>query len=429
MEAWLNMQLFPFQEYGADWLSSRTRAYLGDVMGLGKTAQAIVGACRAGAKRVLVICPASMVGTWHIEIDAWAEPLLPAWMVVSYDMIVRNENAHADVLNFEADTIICDEAHYLKGLETKRTEYVLEEIACGVPRVWLLSGTPTPNGPHELWTVMRNLFPEWLSTFGIQSYTGWLDHFCNWWQGEYGPIVKGAKNIPDLRKLLFSAEGIMLRRTFDEVGIQLPELDLRQFPLQMRPQDKDAYAMMEELLPPEVWDALDAGELPPDDAHMATIRRLLGECKAKLLVPVLRGELVEDPAHKVVIFAYHRKTLDMLQEGLQTFGLVRLDGSTPQKARTQMVSTFQKQESCRVFLAQIVAGGVGVTLTAAKDVVIVEPQWTPGDNLQAIARVRRIGQRAGTVTARLVVLKGTLDDPIMGVIRRKMLTLKQTIGG
>lgn len=417
------MGLYPFQVTGAKWLANRRRAYLADVMGLGKTIQAIVAATAADHSRIVVLCPASVIGSWEEEIKFWSD-WRRTFRVYSYDKYTRNIAVREEVADFHPTLLICDEGHYLKGLATKRTKAVLAGLAQSTQAVWLLSGTPMPNGVHELWTPVRYLRPDLLREHGITSYRDWLNTFAYWRQGDYGPQVFGAKNVPLLRKLLFES-GFMLRRTFDMVELELPKLNLQRMPL--KGVISDELAMMLDVM--EASAALEYGELPPQSEHTATTRRLLGAHKAKLVAPIVTDQLLDNPHVKIVVFAYHREVLDYLEDAWQQYGVLRIDGSVPAAERTRRVSTFQKEETHQVFLSQITAGGVGITLTAAQDVIIVEPSWTPEENSQAIARIRRIGQKADTVTARVAYLAGTLDDPITGINIRKTLMTTATLDG
>lgn len=413
------MKLFDFQVEGALWLSKRRRAYLADVMGLGKTVQAISAAVAADYERILVVAPASMVGTWELEVQAWSD-WKRTFRTISYDKFARDHKDPEWHL-YNPQLVICDEGHYLKGLSTKRTKAILKHWAQKVDGFWMLSGTPMPNGPHELWTTFKYLRPDLLKQEGIRGYMDWLNRFCMWSQGDYGPRIHGGKNLADLRRLLFDS-GFMLRRTFADVELQLPDLDIRRLALKgtLTPE----LIMLLDLI--EGSGYLDYNELPPDDPNTSTARRLLGEHKAKLVVPILQSELANDDEHTVVVFGYHTNVLDTLEDGLKDYGVARIDGSVSKKKRTDLVSRFQKGEN-RVFLCQITAGGVGITLTRSKDVLIVEPSWTPGENSQAIARVRRIGQQASKVSARVATFAGTLDDAINGVVFNKEKTIYQTL--
>lgn len=405
------MGLYPFQIKGVEWLVARPRAYLADVMGLGKTIQSIAAAKKLGELRPTVICPASMVGVWHEEFETWYPEAQPT--VRSYDWTLRRAIPPSGLY-------IIDEAHYLKNERAKRTGRVLDNL--GQSWRWFLSGTPTPNGPHELYTIVRRNLPKTMCRLGIENYYQWLNTFCNWYQGDYGPRIVGAKNVPLFRRLLFDT-GFMLRRKFEDVGIELPKLDLQRFPLPVASEEE---RIMINDLGADAYFYVNAGELPPEDLHMSSLRRLLGEIKAQPLAQLLAGEL-KASSHKLVVFAYHLSVLDTLQAELGKFGLVRVDGSRSQPLRDKARVLFQTSPSVRVFLGQIQASGVGITLTAASDIMIAEPSWVPSENDQAISRVRRIGQPAGTVTARMATIPHTLDDALMRVIMQKQRTITTTI--
>jgi SWI/SNF-related matrix-associated actin-dependent regulator 1 of chromatin subfamily A len=421
------MELMPHQHIGVAHLAKSSAAYLADDMGLGKTIQAIVAAQKVGCRRLIVVCPASMVETWKLEISAWwTGPELKV-LVYSYDRIVRSVKVRVQLDTFRPDVVVCDEAHYMKSLDAKRTKYVLDSVWFhSASYVWFLSGTPTPNGPHELYSILRNTMPVTLKNMGIHHHLHWMNHFCKWWSGDYGPVVTGAKNVPQLRELLFDS-GFMLRRRYDEVEADLPKVDLRLFPIRHH---DDLLTMLEDLVDQdEILRALETRDCLPDEGqHIATLRRETGKVKAEIMGKILAEELKEG-AHKLVVFAYHIEAINILNDALAKFNPVGITGSTPTGSRARIVEKFQTEPSTRVFIGQITAAGVGITLTAAKDVVIVEPSWVPSENAQAIGRVRRIGQTSDTVYARMAVLKGSLDEPIIGTLRRKQRTINITIDG
>lgn len=419
------MGLYPFQVKGAEWLANHPRAYLADVMGLGKTIEAIAAADKNSCRK-LVVSPSVMVGTWEAEINRWSKA--GGWFVTSYDQML-NPHRRSYIMRMKPATVIFDEAHYIKSVDSRRQKLSTSLMRKGfVERSWFLSGTPTPNGPHELFTVLRAAWPEKLKELNIRGYYDWLNLTCNWTNGKYGPKVWSAKNLDTIRSILFGSNGIMLRRRFSDVDIELPELDLRIFPVKQGTPHPHLEMILDLLDMEEIQQSLQAGELP-EGTHIATLRRLVGEIKAELIAPILFGELFEDPSEKLVVFCYHHNVLDIIQKHLRAFGLVRLDGNTPRGKSTEYVKRFQEDPTIRVFLGQITAGGIGITLTASSQVVVVEPSWVPDENFQAIYRIRRIGQKAKTVYARLVTLVNSLDNAIMGVVDRKLRIHANTIDG
>lgn len=419
------MGLYPFQIVGAQWLEARNSAYLADVMGLGKTVETITAMDAVDSDRFLIVCPASMVGTWDLELRRWSTSNKGAAYIVSFDSLVRSEKVRREVVNFHPDHLIVDEAHYLKSPDSQRSFTILRKIVPCMKRNWFLSGTPTPNGPHELYPIMKTVWPNLCKSLKAETYEDWLNLFCNWQHTRYGVKVWGPKNVNLLREILFT-DGRMLRRQFADVDIELPRLDLRTVPLRVWPSEE--LEMLEDLLGTDVLWALEQDSVP-QGGHIASLRRLIGEAKTPAASAILYDELKEDPTHKKVVFAYHINVLDELEQKFSEFGVTRLDGSTTKGQRTERVRLFQENPGVRVFLGQIHAAGVGITLTESSDVSIVEPSWVPSENNQAIARIRRIGQRAATVTARMFILAHSLDEQIMGVLLRKQRTLATTIDG
>jgi SNF2 family DNA or RNA helicase len=151
---------------------------------------------------------------------------------------------------------------------------------------------------------------------------------------------------------------------------------------------------------------------------IARLRHGVGLLKVPGAVALLRDELEADPVHKTVVFAVHRAVIAGLAEGLRDFGVVALEGSTQPAARQAAIDRFATDPTCRVFIAQIAAGGVGISLVAAHHVSIAEPSWAIADNVQAVARCRRLGQ-THPVLARYLYAPGSLDEAITATLARK----------
>ena len=128
--------------------------------------------------------------------------------------------------------------------------------------------------------------------------------------------------------------------------------------------------------------------------------------------------LLDGGVEKLILFAWHREVMKQLQEGLAKHGVVRLDGSTGMAARQLAVDTFQSNPDCRIFLGQIKAAGIGITLTAASHVVFAESSWTPADNEQCVDRAHRIGQ-ASAVLAQFLVVADSIDERVLGAAIKK----------
>ena len=395
--------LFPFQVEGARFLRSRRYAYLGDEMGLGKTVQALIAAQHSGAHEVQVICPASLVENWKREARVWAPHLRLEAM--SYDRVRIDES----IAWRDPDVIIVDEAHYLKNPKAKRTKAVVKQLR-DRKRVWLLSGTPMPNDPRELYVPARILNP--LETKGF-TYWKWTRTFCQTIDTPWGLKVVGIRNADKLRRIF---AGTFLGRRLEQVALDLPPLRITTESLPRA-----------EKLPEEVTALLRAmqDEELGDETSTSRLRRLLGELKAPLVAKRIVDELNEGQYDATVVMAYHRDVLTSLQKAFEAAGYptVRVDGSTPPRARQEAVDTFQAGDAT-VFLGQQGAAGVGITLTRASELVLLEPAWSPDENRQAIKRIHRISQDA-PCRARIFTLPGTLDEAVMGTLVRKTRIQKE----
>lgn len=405
------MELYPFQEKGVRFLASRRRAYLADRMGLGKTVQAVRAAEELGMNEIQVVCPASAVPNWRHEIGVWdrrRDAFAFYWNEpISYASLIRR-----NWKSWEPDLVILDEAHYCKSPSAKRTRAGLGLASRTVKKggwAWLLSGTPMPNDPTELWPPIRYLWPEIKERFGVSRATEWRDKFCRCRPTPYGLKPYAVKNGAELRDAL---SDIMLRRTLDDVGLELPPLRVELSRLPKGDADTEALAEY------EAWE---------DTDYTSTLRRLLGSVKAPLVAKQIIEELDDGAYEQIVVLYYHRDVGAGLREEFDKHGYspVGFDGSTAQGARQEAIEAFDRGES-QVFLAQQTAAGIAINLTAATEIVLLEPAWSPNDNHQAIDRIHRIGQDQ-PCRARIFALSGTLDEAIMGTIRNKV-AMQEEVG-
>jgi SNF2 family DNA or RNA helicase len=398
------MKLFDYQEEGVRFLASRPRAYLADVPGLGKTAQAIMAARRIRARNILVVCPASAIAVWRDEFRKWW-PRTQRAEIVSYNKLAQP----GAMIRTGVDLCILDEAHYCKSPDAQRTKAAML-AAASAERAWLLSGSPMPNNPSELYTAFDYLWPEKIPP-NCHSPTAWRDHFCRWFPVQVTkyrtvPKIIGVKNGAQLREMV---RGVMLRRHLADVNLQLPPLSLHVVPL---PAD-EAFAR-------ELENLVEQGEI-----ETPTVRRLLGEHKA----PRVADLLVEEDVWPVVVMYHHTNVaaelIVRLRHHRPHLRIAGLDGSTPQKKRGELVGKFQDGRY-DVFVVQQQAGGVAITLTRANQIVMLEPDWSPEVNAQAIKRVHRISQERPT-RARLFKVEDSIDEGIIEALARKIRMRKEIL--
>lgn len=435
-------------------------AFLADDPGLGKSAQFVTFALDCikrdlayyqldeskRTQNMLVMSPSIGRVSWAIEGPKW----LPSdWKVLSvkdgitgkaqdktlyvcsYDLAAVNAGVRNWLRGQRWAVLALDEAHYLKSPEAKRTQFVygkhcdggIDSLVVSARMTVCLSGTPTPNNAGELWTHLNALRPGLLREAGLKSRIEFEDAFCTVRVGQYGRQLTGSKNQDQLRKL---CKSFILRRRKQDVLKDLPAIQVQDTPLDLTDKERAQAVSLATKLAASVL-PLTNGDVPEDDdalvellsksgANVAAARRALGIMKAPASATWINARL-ENGTKKLIVFAYHRDVLDILQDNIGVPS-VRIDGATPQDEREQAVNDFQNKPEVRVFLGQLQAAGTAITLTAASEVAMVEADWVPGVNDQAISRAHRMGQKNG-VLATFLFMPGTIDQRIMRAFRRK----------
>lgn len=412
-------ELFPYQREGAMWLAdptTRPHKLLADEMGLGKTPQAIAAANMSGAQVVVVVCPASLVPNWRREIARWGREGI-TWHVVSYDRAARGADLPAAF-----DVLVIDEAHYLKNREAQRTKAIYGKggLAHRARRVWLLTGTPTPNNPSEMWTHLAALAPDAIphpKTPGkAMPFWPFALRYCKTVETGFGVKIVGGKNLGELRERLAP---FVLRRRKSEVLTELPPISFDTLPVeaQMPKEAGDELALVRCALEEKGVDGL--AEVAP---HVAQLRRLTGLAKVDGVVAWVR-DFLEGSDRKIVLFAQHREVIERLTGALGDQAVV-VHGGTPGAQRQAAVDLFQTHVGCRVFIGQIQAAGTGLTLTAASDLLFVEQSWVPAENEQAAMRIHRIGQTQAC-SVRFATIAGSIDEQIAAACARKLETIRE----
>jgi len=426
----------PYQVQGADFLANRDRAGLHDEMGVGKTAQAIGALDRAGAFRIIIVCPAAVREVWHGEFKKFARiprKILKAknihdlgtWLkgradvlLVSYELAAKwapEIERHGDLF----DVLIFDEAHYLKTPTSQRTRAMLgthcdgaNGLARWAARVWFLTGTPMPNDPVDVWPWLRFVGG---TTLGLGPFT------ARYFKSRMGTF--SAKQTPRdemIPELKMALDAFRLKRTKAQAGLQLPPIHLTTTTVDG--DTREIVAMLKEWpgLEQAILDAIEQGGLSFLDAqHIATLRRLVGEAKAPAYSKLIAEEL-RSGRDKLVVFTWHTKAAEIITSYLAGEGLhaTLVDGKTKEFDRVAAVQSFQNDPDHRVFVGNIRAAGTGLTLTAASDLDMFESSWAPADNAQALMRVHRIGQNRN-VRARFISLANSIDEIVSDTVARK----------
>lgn len=446
--------LFPHQVEGVAFLLGRGKAILADDMGLGKTRQAVV-AIQAGAPQgpYLVVCPASVKQNWAREITIVsprarvqvisgkgdsahlpqggdsARPASDCWVVINYDLLA----IHAAALHATAWAgLIFDEAHYLKNHTSQRSKQTraLVEAASGRgladPAVYCLTGTPMTNRPRDLFPLLQ-LVGHSLG----RSFLSFAKRYCAATQNQYGWVTDGASNLAELAVQL---SGVMLRRNKEQV-LDLPPKLRSWMPVEVPPETAGAEIreVVALLLGQQLGRSAEAGKSPgPQNRTRLTLLATLTKARLKLAKAkvVHTLDLVKsalDQNEKVIVFSGFDEPIKILKEKLGEAAVV-LTGQTPVNKRQGLVDHFQQDPTVRVFLANIIAGGVGINLTAARQVIFNDLDWVPANHWQAEDRAYRIGQ-TGAVNVTYLVAEGTLDEFVKGVLEVKATLVAAVVEG
>lgn len=393
---------------------------------------------RTAGRPALVVAPVSVLFNWRREAGIHQPDLqvvvLEGSGVKKKEMlkgaVVRN--ADVVVVNYETawrmvdtlgavrwSTVVCDESTKIKARATKQARGIFK-IAATAERRYILTGTPAPNNPLELYNQIRFLDP---TVFGTSFY-GFRDRYAVL-GGYQGHQVVTYKNLDELA---VKVEGISYR-VLKKDCLDLPEKLYQEHRLDMAPEQRKAYHEMAENLVTEV-----AGQEVSVNVVLAKMAKLRQLASGFAYVDGVAVRLPVNPkfeqlwevldeitsSHKVVIWASFREELDSIATGAckRGWGYTRLDGSVTAENREKAVRRFQEDGKVHLFLGQQRAGGLGITLTAADYCIFVSNDFSPEIRLQAEDRLHRVGQK-NPVTYVDLIMRGTVDASIFRMLRKK----------
>ena len=419
----LSVDPYPYQVIGIEWLTSQKKlglkgAILGDVMGLGKTLQAIgfiTKNVNAGLQNNLVICPATLIDNWKKEIQKFSPKLkvlthfgqfrtgIPSGLI-NFDVVVTSYDAlvadHAILRAINWNIVILDEAQNIKNPEAKRTLR-----SKGLPREFglAISGTPLENRLRDIWS---------LSDFAQPGLFGSEDSFANEYESESGGAL-------EVNRILRS---IMLRRKLSDIDHQLPEKIVKDYPLRWPEELNQIY---ENVRLEAIAEFAHAGGLVATGRlRKLTTHPILMEIgpqndllalspKYALTVDILEELFANN--EKCLIFASYREIMDRFLADLthrfpKTF-IEILDGRTEMSDRQPLVERFNKHDGSGVLICNPIVAGAGLNITGANHVIHYNLEWNPAKEDQATFRVYRNGQLKETFIHRLFYVS-TIDEVI-----------------
>ena len=443
------MELYPYQQYGATWLSKRKHALLADEMGVGKTPQA-VGAIDILLKDpVLICCPTIATINWQREIENFSlygwetnivrtrkDQIADSGIVICPYSLVGHQRIHEQLVERNFRVGILDESHYLKSRKAQRTKAVfgkrlsrknIQGVLDNAEHIYALSGTPMPNNPSELWVVLR--------AFGLFKKDQWsfTRKFCKGYDNGFSFKITGAKNVPALKKLLAP---ITLRRKLEDVMDEMPEVVIKNMVVKPCEVDEEVWfpkfyadRKKREII---IAQETDAANCVTDDADSTLnnlkdksfpeLRKYTGFQKIPTLAEIVAGKLL-DPNRRVVVFAVHRDAINYSRQLLKAFKPRVIYGGTPQDKRQRSIDMFDAG-TCRLLLCNIGAAGVAIRFKGVDEIIFLESSWVPADNEQAISRGLWQGREKPLFVTYLSIADST-DEVVNDAIVTKMKMINE----
>jgi len=419
------------QKEAIEKLAGSRRFILADDMGLGKTTCTIIAALETGAKKILIICPASLKINWQREIENYSDrPVYISegkkfstesdFVIVNYDILKNFHNTTdknkslLDQSNF--DLVILDEAHMISNPQAQRTK-IINNFVKNIKRVWLLTGTPMTSRPMNYYNLL-NIIESPVA----QNWMAYAIRYCQGYQFMAGRRkvwnVTGASNLEELRDRTSKQ---ILRRLKEDV-LDLPDKIIS--PVYLRLKSKE----YEELMG-EYYDWFDnkkdeSSSLTVQFSKLMKVRKVISNEKTKQTIEF--AENIIEQGKKVIIFT---NFTDTLQTIYQHFGkqAVYLDGSCSKPHRQHAVDEFQDNEKIRVFVGNLKAAGVGLTLTAAEVVIMNDLSFVPAEHAQAEDRAYRYGQKSN-VLVYYPLYENTIEGAIYDILNRKKKIIRTVMG-
>ena len=419
------------QKEAIEKLVKNKKFILADDMGLGKTTSTIVAALETGAKKILIVCPASLKINWEREISNYSDRSVfiaegkkfsteHDFVIINYDILKNfhdpKKKEESEILKSEFDLVIMDEAHMISNPQAQRTK-IANDIAQKSTRVWLLSGTPMTSRPMNYYNLL-NLVDSPVA----MNWMAYAKRYCNGFQFSVGKRkvwnVTGASNLDELRERTSTH---ILRRLKEDV-LDLPEKIIT--PVYLRLRSKDYEELMGEYFNWYDENPEESASLTIQFSKLMKVRKVIAQEKIKNTIEL--AENIIEQGKKVIIFT---NFTDTLNEIYTHFGkqAVYLDGSCSKFHRQNAVDEFQTNDKIKVFVGNLKAAGVGITLTSAEAVIMNDLSFVPAEHSQAEDRSHRIGQKNST-SVYYPLFENTIEGAIYDILNRKKKIISTVMG-
>lgn len=414
---------YDFQIEDATKIIKKKRVLLGHEMGCGKTFISVLVGTSLNMPK-LVICPASLRLNWYREIknvcpDADVQVQLNAeephfckdWTIVGYGSVSKFLNDFKDYFN----CIFVDECHACKAVNnwgnptSKRAKAVLD-LAEAVEYCYLLSGTPLPSHNIDLYNILKMLKCEAFDFNNKWAFLNYANKFCDPKETYFGKDFSGNSNSDQLHALL---SNLMVRRLKKDV---LPNLKKQRQFIPLDPHFKREYTNIEKRL----------YEPEDGDTYMGlamTGRKMLSLYKIDAAIDL--AETLMDAGESVVIVTNFVDSADILRDHFKDT-CCEIRGGMSDQAKQQAIDDFQAKKKT-VCILNMQAGGVGITLTAAHTMIIIDYAWVPSDMVQVEDRICRTGQTESCMIYYIYCMGSILDSLFIEMISDKSANIDTVV--
>ena len=419
------------QKVAIEELLKNKKYILADDMGLGKTTSTIIAALETGAKKILIICPATLKINWQREFQLYSDKTSYVCdgknfsenhdiLIMNYD-IIKNFHDTKDkekslIFKSNFDLVIIDEAHYVQNVQAQRTK-LINDLVKNVERLWLLTGTPMTSRPINYFNLL-----SLVDSPVAKNWMAYVVRYCSGYQFKVGNRkvwnVMGASHLEELRDRTSST---VLRRLKEDV-LDLPDKIIT--PVYLRLRSKKYEEVMGDYYNWYEKNPEESKNLSIQFTKLTEVRQVIAEEKTQHTIEI--AENIIEQGKKVIIFCNFTKSLETIVEH---FGkaAVRLDGQMSKIQRQDSVDRFQEDEKVKVFVGNIKAAGVGITLTSGEAVIMNDLSFLPSDHSQAEDRAYRYGQK-NNVLVYYPIFENTIEGIIYDILNAKKRIIGTVMG-
>jgi len=444
-------KLYKHQEEGIKFLLSRNGCILADDMGLGKSIQSIIAALESGAKKILVVAPSSAKINWEREINVFCDETViidgkkwneAKFTIINFDILKNfhtlkdtkkktkdtvEETLNRELANAKFDLAIIDEAHNLKNNDSIRGKIMVELcVKHGIPKVWLLTGTPVANRPMDFFNLLKIIKSPIADNWKhyAQRYCDGKKFFKTLKNGQKRQIwiTDGASNLDELAS---KTKNVILRRLKTDV-LDMPDKVIT--PMYHKLSDKE-WKQYDQL-----WDdyllkreaaGKSSGNLQKDLVELILLRQFIAAVAIPHTIEMVENAI--EMGRKVIVFTSFTEELEILS---RHFGKIAVAHNGPMTTtkKQRSVDEFQNNPKIKVFIGNIKSAGVAITLTEATVVIFNSFDWVTGNNEQAEDRAFRIGQK-NDVNVYYQLFDNTISTRMWETLKQKKEIINTILGG